>query len=68
LASYLLATEISKTHLTPTHPMRLGLALNFSVFYYEIMAKPDRACNLAKNAFDDGIAELVTLLFRLFFL
>jgi 14-3-3 protein beta/theta/zeta len=45
----------------PTHPIRLGLALNFSVFYYEILNAPDRACHLAKQAFDDAIAELDTL-------
>lgn len=47
--------------LAPTHPIRLGLALNFSVFYYEILNSPDRACHLAKQAFDDAIAELDTL-------
>ena len=41
--------------------IRLGLALNFSVFYYEILNSPDRACHLAKQAFDDAIAELDTL-------
>ncbi|KAJ6335495.1 hypothetical protein OIU78_012178 [Salix suchowensis] len=45
----------------PTHPIRLGLALNFSVFYYEILNSPDRACSLAKQAFDEAIAELDTL-------
>lgn len=40
---------------------RLGLALNFSVFYFEILNAPDRACRLAKAAFDDAIAELDTL-------
>ncbi|KAJ9588926.1 hypothetical protein L9F63_017804, partial [Diploptera punctata] len=40
---------------------KLGLALNFSVFYYEILNSPDRACRLAKAAFDDAIAELDTL-------
>ena len=35
-----------------------GLALNFSVFYYEILNSPDRACKLAKTAFDEAIAEL----------
>jgi 14-3-3 protein epsilon len=42
--------------LAPTHPIRLGLALNFSVFYYEILNAPDQACHLAKQAFDDAIA------------
>jgi len=39
----------------------LGLALNFSVFYYEILNSPDRACSLAKQAFDEAISELDTL-------
>ena len=55
------ATDVAQTELTPTHPIRLGLALNFSVFYYEILNSPDRACHLAKQAFDDAIAELDTL-------
>ncbi|EFP93146.2 hypothetical protein PGT21_020651 [Puccinia graminis f. sp. tritici] len=59
--SYKQATEIAQSDLTPTHPIRLGLALNFSVFYYEILNSPDRACHLAKQAFDDAIAELDTL-------
>ncbi|KAI8983721.1 14-3-3 family protein epsilon [Pilobolus umbonatus] len=59
--AYKSATEIAQTELAPTHPIRLGLALNFSVFYYEILNSPDRACHLAKQAFDDAIAELDTL-------
>merc|ERR1711860_298887 len=55
------AFEVSKSKMQPTHPIRLGLALNFSVFYYEIMSSPDKACQLAKQAFDDAIAELDTL-------
>ena len=47
--------------LSSTHPIRLGLALNFSVFYYEIINKQDKACEIAKKAFDDAIAELDTL-------
>jgi 14-3-3 protein epsilon len=47
--------------LAPTHPIRLGLALNFSVFLYEVMNKQQDACRLAKEAFDNAIAELDTL-------
>jgi len=61
LNSYKSASDIAVTELPPTHPIRLGLALNFSVFYYEILNSPDRACTLAKQAFDDAIAELDTL-------
>ena len=61
LDAYKAANDIAVTDLPPTHPIRLGLALNFSVFYYEIMNSPDRACQLAKQAFDDAIAELDTL-------
>lgn len=52
------AFDIAKAKMQPTHPIRLGLALNFSVFFYEIRNSPDRACHLAKQAFDDAIAEL----------
>lgn len=55
------ATDVAQTDLASTHPIRLGLALNFSVFYYEILNSPDRACHLAKQAFDDAIAELDSL-------
>ena len=47
--SYQEAFDISKAKMQPTHPIRLGLALNFSVFYYEILNSPDRACHLAKQ-------------------
>lgn len=50
LVAYKAASDIAMTDLPPTHPIRLGLALNFSVFYYEILNSPDRACRLAKAA------------------
>jgi 14-3-3 protein epsilon len=61
LDAYQEASRIANKDLPPTHPIRLGLALNFSVFYYEILNSPDRACHIAKQAFDDAIAELDTL-------
>eukprot|EP00112_Aurelia_sp_Birch-Aquarium-sp1_P022821 Seg657.2 transcript_id=Seg657.2/GoldUCD/mRNA.D3Y31 product="14-3-3 protein epsilon" protein_id=Seg657.2/GoldUCD/D3Y31 len=61
LIAYKDANDIANGKLNPTHPIRLGLALNFSVFYYEILGSPDRACRLAKTAFDEAIAELDTL-------
>uniref|UniRef100_A0AAR2L840 14-3-3 domain-containing protein n=1 Tax=Pygocentrus nattereri TaxID=42514 RepID=A0AAR2L840_PYGNA len=59
--AYQKAFDISKTEMQPTHPIRLGLALNFSVFFYEILNSPEKACSLAKQAFDEAIAELDTL-------
>ncbi|KAG9134328.1 hypothetical protein Leryth_024992 [Lithospermum erythrorhizon] len=61
LKAYEAASATANTELASTHPIRLGLALNFSVFYYEIMNSPERACHLAKQAFDEAIAELDTL-------
>jgi len=59
-AAYKEATK-KASELAPTHPIRLGLALNYSVFLYEVQGKSTEACDLAKQAFDDAIAELDTL-------
>jgi 14-3-3 protein epsilon len=61
LQAYTAASQVAEKDLAPTHPIRLGLALNFSVFYYEILNSPDSACRLAKKAFDDAIADLDSL-------
>ncbi|XP_051972291.1 14-3-3 protein gamma-like [Xyrauchen texanus] len=58
--AYKEAFDISKA-MPATHPIRLGLALNFSVFYYEIQNVPEQACQLAKEAFDDAIVHLDNL-------
>jgi len=57
LEAYKAASEIAQ-ELLPTNPIRLGLALNFSVFYYEIMNSPENAISLAKHAFDEAIEKL----------
>merc|ERR1719356_1067418 len=58
---YRQAMDAAKESLPETHPTRLGLALNFSVCYYEILKKPEEACKLAKEAFDAAIEKLDTL-------
>jgi len=58
LEGYTEALKIAQEHLPTTNPIRLGLALNFSVFYYEILNEQQKACELAKQAFDDAIAKL----------
>ncbi|KAF3627114.1 14-3-3 protein 8 [Capsicum annuum] len=55
------STTTAEAELLIIHPIRLGLALNFSVFYYEIMNSPERACHLAKQVFDEAISELDSL-------
>jgi len=52
------AFELSEKVLEPTHPIRLGLALNYSVCFYEILKDKKKACQLAKDAFDEAISKL----------
>merc|ERR1712217_457111 len=57
-AAYEEAQKVAEKDLAVTHPIRLGLALNFSVFQYEVLNNPDEACKMARTAFEDAIAEL----------
>jgi 14-3-3 protein epsilon len=59
--SYKASSDIALAELPPTDPVRLGLALNFSVFYYEVFMSPEKACVLAKSAFDDAINMMDSL-------
>merc|ERR1712051_964872 len=52
------ASKVAEKDLAVTHPIRLGLALNYSVFQYEVLSNPDEACKMARTAFEDAIAEL----------
>ncbi|KAJ8500701.1 hypothetical protein OPV22_011253 [Ensete ventricosum] len=61
MSAYKAAQDIALADLPPTHPIRLGLALNFSVFYYEILNSSEKACSMAKQAFEEAIAELDSL-------
>merc|ERR550537_814144 len=56
--AYAEAQKVAEKDLAVTHPIRLGLALNFSVFQYEVLSNPDEACKMARTAFEDAIAEL----------
>lgn len=48
--AYKMAHEAAKDgKMAPTHPISLGLALNYSVFFYEIENNPTEACKLAKK-------------------
>lgn len=60
-AAYERAYKIGKEHLKPTHPTRLGLALNYSVCHFEILKQHNKACAIAKTAFDQAIQKLDTL-------
>merc|ERR1712063_132217 len=60
-AAYKVAEEIAAEHIPTTHPLRLGLALNYSVFLYEMANAPEKACSVAKQAFDNALSELDSL-------
>jgi len=52
------AYELAQQSMVSTHPIRLGLALNYSVFHYEIRNDHDKACEMAKDAFEKAINDL----------
>ena len=58
LRAYEEAQGVAKQALSNTHPLKLGLALNHSVFHYEILQNPEKACAMARTAFDEAIADL----------
>lgn len=59
--AYQEAASLADTSLPAYHPLRLGLALNFSVFLYEVLGQTSRAIELASKAYNDsgsGIEQL----------
>ncbi|KAL8510841.1 hypothetical protein ACS0TY_017596 [Phlomoides rotata] len=56
--AYRSAMKFARRKLPPTSPIRLGVALNFSVFYYVILGFPDSAYEISKIAFDEAIYEI----------
>lgn len=61
LDAYEKATQIASASLPPTNPIRLGLALNFSVFHYEIMKHHEIGFQLARQAYDNAVTDLESL-------
>ena len=57
LSSYKEAETAGKD-LPACNPIKLGLALNFSVFYYEVMQDSKLACQLAENALQDAMNKI----------
>ena len=60
LSAYKDASDCSK-QLSPIHPIALGLALNFSVFYYEVMGDHEKACNIAKDVLEVANKEMANI-------
>lgn len=58
LAAYESAHEAAKKGLQPTHPIRLGLVLNLSVFHYEILKQHETGFNLARTAYEEASSEI----------
>jgi 14-3-3 protein epsilon len=57
LDSYKSAAQVAK-NLSSVHPIALGLFLNFSVFYYEVINDHETACKIAKDTLDLAAKEL----------
>lgn len=58
LKSYQEASTISEKELGACNSIRLGLALNYSVFYYEVMSDVKKACELGDKALQDALDKL----------
>lgn len=56
--AYKEATKVANADMSHGHPIKLGLALNYSVFHYEILRNTDEACHLAKASFDNAVGIL----------
>ena len=57
LQNFQLAQTTSKS-LNACNPIRLGLALNFSVFHYEVMNNHKQACELGEQALSDALEKI----------
>jgi hypothetical protein len=60
-AAYVAAYNVARATLGAAHPLRTGIALNYSVFHFEIAGNKDAALQIAKMAHDEGIAAVRSL-------
>lgn len=58
LEYYTKAMEICQKDLGACNPIRLGLALNFSVFYFEVMNDHKKACDLGETALQNALEKI----------
>jgi 14-3-3 protein epsilon len=58
LEQYTIAQELSLKDLGACNPIRLGLALNFSVFYYEVMNDHKKACELGESSLQSALDKI----------
>jgi len=50
--------QANNIELPPCNPIKLGLALNFSVFHYEVMKNHKAACELADKALQEALDKI----------
>ena len=50
--------EASEIDLAACNPIKLGLALNYSVFNYEVLKDHAKACELADNALQQALDKI----------
>jgi len=50
--------DANQIDLPPCNPIKLGLALNFSVFHYEVMKNHKQACDLADSALTEALDKI----------
>ena len=62
--AYQKASDLANEKMAPTNSIRLGLALNYSVFHYEIGNSPDDACKLAKSVSLQNLERLLDYCMR----
>ena len=51
-------TEANAINLPPCNPIKLGLALNFSVFYYEVLKDHKKAISLADESLQAALDKI----------